>query len=108
MSVRPRVLKVLWARAGGVCSFPGCGLELAFDANILLGENAHIVAQSKEGPRGEYEPPGGDLDGYENLILVCDVHQKVVDSQPATYTVAKLLRGHMPDAVLEIVEPDGR
>ncbi len=92
MSVSPRVLKVLWARAGGVCSFPGCGLELAFDANVLLGENAHIVAQSREGPRGEYEPPGGDIDGYENLILLCDVHHKVVDAQPATYTVAKLVQ----------------
>ena len=85
-------MKVLWARAGGVCSFPGCDLELAFDANVLLGENAHIVAQRKDGPRGDYEPPGGDIDGYENLILLCDIHHKVVDSQPATYTVAKLVQ----------------
>jgi hypothetical protein len=32
-------------------------------------------------------PEHGDLDGYENLILLCRRHHKVVDEQTGTYTV---------------------
>lgn len=92
MTVNPRVLKVLWGRAAGLCGFPGCEQQLAESVQTLLGEVAHIVAQSPDGPRGQMTAPGGDLDGYENLILLCEAHHKTVDSQPATYTVARLVQ----------------
>lgn len=97
MSISARTRKILWGKAGVTCSFPDCTRKLVADAtmldgNVVLGEEAHIVAQSKDGPRGEYPPPGDDIDSYENLILLCEEHHKLIDGQPRTYTVAKLLQ----------------
>lgn len=96
MAVSSRTEKILWGRAGATCSFLGCRRRLVgdvtrLDGNVVLGEAAHIVAQSKDGPRGEYDPPGSEMDSYENLILLCPEHHKVIDDQYHTYTTAKLL-----------------
>lgn len=95
MAISARTQKILWGKAGATCSFPTCPRKLVADATeldieVVLGEVAHIVAQSKDGPRGEYPPSGGDVDSYENLILLCEEHHKLIDGQPRTYTVAKL------------------
>lgn len=97
MSISPHSLKLLWGKAGAHCSFPDCRRELVADATdldgeVILGEIAHIVAQSKSGPRGENSPPGGDIDGYGNLLLVCEEHHRLIDGQPHTYTVPKLVQ----------------
>jgi hypothetical protein len=98
MAPTPRTLKLLWGRAGGRCSFPDCKRELmvsgsSADDEVITGEVAHIVAQGKlEGPRRDFDPPGGDLHGYQNLILLCEEHHKLVDGQPNTYTVQKLVQ----------------
>lgn len=60
------------------------------DPPVLLGEIAHIVAESPEGPRGT-DPISGDRNGYENLILLCNSHHQLVDAQPHAYTVERLL-----------------
>ena len=41
---------------------------------------AHVIARSAKGPRGT--PAGGD-DTYENLILLCPTHHRLVDKAPA-------------------------
>lgn len=56
----------------------------------MVGEIAHIVAQSKGGPRAEISVPGGNIDGFDNLILLCHEHHELVDQQPNTYPVEKL------------------
>lgn len=56
----------------------------------MVGEIAHIVAQSKGGPRAEVSVPGGNIDGFDNLILLCHEHHELVDQQPNTYPVEKL------------------
>jgi hypothetical protein len=41
--------------------------------------------------------PGGDMDGYDNLILLCASDHRLIDSQPgrfATATVCELKRAH--------------
>jgi hypothetical protein len=95
MAISPRTEKILWGKAGATCSLLGCRRELVAEASkadgeVVLGEVAHIAARNRDGPRGEFLPPGGDIDGYENLILVCEEHHKLIDGQPNTYTVAKL------------------
>ncbi len=57
-----------------------------------MGDIAHIVAQSPGGPRAQYPPPGGFIDAEANLILLCEEHHKLIDSQPQTYPVEKLLQ----------------
>lgn len=61
------------------------------DSDSIVGDECHIVARRPHGPRGNASPPLNKLDGYDNLILLCKVHHKMVDDQPSTYTV-ELLR----------------
>jgi len=97
MAVSSRTAKILWGKAGATCSFPGCQRRLVADAtelngDVVLGEIAHIMAQNRDGPRGKHPAPGGDVDAYENLILLCGQHHTLIDGQPNTYTVARLLQ----------------
>lgn len=84
---RPEAVK-LWARAGGMCSFPNCRRALARgpDEIRLRGEMAHIVASSEEGPRGDPSLPTSRRNKYENLILLCPNHHEEVDSEEERFT----------------------
>ncbi len=48
------------------------------------------MSASLQGPRGGLQLDG-DFDAYENLILLCGVHHKLVDDQSETYTRELLL-----------------
>jgi len=56
----------------------------------LIGEECHIIARSPDGPRGNPDFPEEKLDKYENLILLCRIHHKIIDDQSNTYTVEYL------------------
>jgi hypothetical protein len=90
VAISVRDLKLLWGRAGGCCSYPGCRRQLAW-SSAIVGEAGHIVAESSDGPRGDEPPPGGDREGYANRILVCDDHHAMIDRTPQSFTVAKLI-----------------
>ncbi len=78
-----RDLKMLWARSGGSCAFPGCREPLSpLDSETLLGEIAHIVAVNPGGPRGDESYPPEKLNSYENLILLCPTDHRRVDDNP--------------------------
>lgn len=83
MNISDKDLKKLWGLAAGICSRPGCGQDcLVFvDANdpTVIGEMAHVIAQSQSGPRGK---PGGGTDTYDNLILLCPTDHRFVDKAP--------------------------
>lgn len=89
MAVSDRTRKLLWGRSGNRCAI--CRQELtvasAEAAEALVGEECHIRARSRSGPRGFSE---GD-DSYENLILLCRTHHKVVDDLSAEYSLQRLL-----------------
>lgn len=96
VAIDARTKQILWGRAGARCSFPSCRSVLVQDASngdraVLSGENAHIVSQSPDGPRGREKVPGSAMDGYENLLLLCLPHHDIVDTQVNTYPVEKLL-----------------
>ena len=97
MSVAARDRAILWGRAAARCAHPDCRKRLITDdqdagADVLVGEVAHIVAQTSNGPRGDQVPPGGARDGQANLILLCREHHAIVDRSPAQYPVAKLVQ----------------
>lgn len=92
VAVSERVRKIVWVQAGGRCAV--CQRQVLTpgteaDDPSIFGEEAHIVARSPGGPRA-----GGldndQLDGHENLILLCREHHKQVDDQPNRYTVERL------------------
>jgi hypothetical protein len=92
MSINSKDVKKLWGLAAGRCSRPGCDEEcirfLTADPTVI-GEMAHIIAQSPKGPRGVNQ--GGD-DVYENLILLCPTHHSEIDKAPAGTFPPELLR----------------
>ena len=83
MAFAAKDTKLLWGRAAGVCSNPGCREKLtATGANgesFLTGEMAHQIAQSPDGPRGA---DGRGDDTYDNLILLCPTCHRTVDKAP--------------------------
>lgn len=86
------VEKRLFALSGNECAFPGCREPVSTHPDgrspVTLGEIAHIVAKSRQGPRGRSDPRG---DGrIENLILLCEKHHKLVDADPQVFSVGVL------------------
>ena len=81
-------IKILWGRSVNRCAV--CKVELTPDGTLeTLGEMAHIVARSLEGPRGQNSLTAYP-DGYENLILLCPTHHTEVDKNPNAGPVARL------------------
>lgn len=97
MSLSPRIHKLLWGNSGAKCAYCRGGLIQAGSPSAIVGDEAHIVATSILGPRGGFEPPGGEIDGEQNVILLCKTRHKLIDDLPDVYTVEALVemkRGH--------------
>jgi hypothetical protein len=84
-------------RSGNICAFPGCRLLLTTEGTdedpvVVLGEIAHIVAESPNGPRGKSPLTTKQRNLYANLILLCNQHHQLIDSDGALamYTVERL------------------
>lgn len=86
-------LKRLFAESGNVCAFPGCGTRLIdSQTGIVVGEVCHIKARGAGGPRYDPEQVESEREGYDNVILLCSPHHKIVDGDLNTYTVERLSR----------------
>jgi hypothetical protein len=53
--------------------------------NTVTAEICHIKAQSAGGPRYDPDQTDKERHGFDNLLLLCGDHHKVVDADPATY-----------------------
>ena len=56
------------------------------DQATQIGEIAHIIGSSENGPRGDDTFPKENLDEYENLILLCPTCHKKIDKQVNSYS----------------------
>lgn len=83
MTISASDRKKLRDRAAGECSFPDCRVREKL-------EEAHIVAEKPDGPRGDACFTKAQLDAYNNRILLCPNHHSVVDGDPAEWTVGKV------------------
>ena len=95
MAILSNDARMLRQKFGNTCAFPGCGGVLIHSASppddsVLLSDIAHIVACSANGPGGVAPLPSDDRDRYDNLILLCQEHHRVVEAQLETYTVERL------------------
>ena len=87
--MRDKEIKILWGRSGNRCAV--CKLELTPDGSReTLGEMAHIVAKSNDGPRGDETMPIEERDSYNNLILLCPTDHVEVDKNYADWPVPRL------------------
>lgn len=85
----------LWARSAGVCYYPGCAEVLYRDATVYwepinLGELAHNVASSSNGPRGDSVRSAELSDNPDNLLMLCRKHHKTADALAREYREATL------------------
>jgi hypothetical protein len=92
MAISDSDAKILWGRAAGICSNPKCRLDLTVileqEEGYNIGEMAHIIARSPEGPRGA---SAGGSNTYPNLILLCPTCHTTIDKAP---------EGQCPEAML--------
>jgi len=97
VSISVKARKMLWGRSASRCSYPECHRQLVEDETetddpSIVGDEAHIVAEEPDGPRGDSPLTRAERDSYSNLMLLCKVHHKLVDDQPNEYTVKALLK----------------
>jgi HNH endonuclease len=103
MAISEADTKLLWGRAAGMCSRPGCNEDLTRlvdgGKSYHLGEMAHVIAQSPKGPRGDGIGGG---DSYDNLILLCPTCHRDVDKAPEnsfTETTIRQWKGLHEDGI---------
>lgn len=81
-----KTVRRLFALSGNMCAFPGCSLPVVESAGTITGEICHIKARSKDGPRYDAAQSDEQRHAFENLILLCRRHHKVVDAESEVYT----------------------
>lgn len=73
-------LKKLFALSGNNCAYPGCPAPIVDgDSGIIVGEICHIKGKSPNGPRYDETQSDEERNGYDNLLVMCDPHNKIVD-----------------------------
>lgn len=93
MGISQPDIKLLWGRAASLCAI--CRTELTQDSkstnlSFPVGEQAHIVAEKDNGPRGDSMLPVEERNSYHNLILLCPKHHIIIDRDVADFPVEKL------------------
>ncbi len=100
------VIKQLFALSGNRCAYPKCTAAIV-EGDSVIGEICHIRAVSPNGPRHDPHQSAVDRHGYDNLILLCANHHKVVDDDPEAFTVERLLKMKVHHASRAAVLPAG-
>lgn len=93
MSISLKTHKLLWGNCGSICA--RCKQKVFEDETLtddpsVVGEEAHVVSNKKDGPRYDDPLPMDRRDLYENLLILCNRCHKIVDDQVNHYTVAIL------------------
>ena len=93
MSIGQKNIKLLWGRSGNRCAV--CKTELTQNAAVVsaaftLGEQAHIVGEKEDAPRGKSQLNQQERDSYHNLILLCPNDHTIIDKNEADWPIEKL------------------
>lgn len=99
-TIPPKVITKLWTLSGGRCQYKGCNQPLWRDNLTMVQINtayvAHIVADSPDGPRGDIFRSPLLAKDFNNLMLLCDTHHRLIDKEDIT--------GHPESRLLEMKE----
>lgn len=90
MEISLPTLKRLFARSRNQCAFSDCTARLIEDSGTVTGIICHIKARNEHGPRYDAAQTEGERCAYENLLILCARHSKVIDSEHERYTVEVL------------------
>lgn len=87
--IKPEILRILYARSGNQCAFPGCSHPIFNNDNLFIAQICHIEAVSPNGQRYNSTQTDDQRNSYDNLILMCYRHHKEIDYVDK-YTVESL------------------
>lgn len=87
-----KTIKRLFAVSRNRCAFPGCKIPLVEDSGTVTGEIAHIKSVSENGSRFDPKQTDEERHSFDNLILLCGRHHRVVDVEVEKYSVKFLLK----------------
>lgn len=74
------------------CAFPECHEPLLdYKTKTITGERCHIKGENPTSARFDPAQSQKDRNSFENLIMMCEKHHKIIDADPDTYTVEVLL-----------------
>lgn len=95
-NIPPKVSTRLWGKAAGRCQYRGCNKPLWIDGLTKFEFNsaylAHIIADKPNGPRGDVEWSDKLGKDISNIMLLCDVHHRLIDKQDVEGHPVELLR----------------
>ena len=79
-------IKKLFAYSQIRCAFPQCDATIVEDSGTITGIICHIKARRPGGPRYDPHQTAEARHGFQNLILMCGRHAKIIDSDPRQFT----------------------
>lgn len=82
-----QTVRRLFALSANRCAFHNCTTPLVHPSGTITGEICHIKAKKPSGARFDPKQSDEERHAFENLVLLCSAHHKIVDDQPGTYTV---------------------
>jgi hypothetical protein len=86
-------MKRLFAVSGNLCAFPKCSTPLVDpQSGSIVGEICHIKGDKSGAARYDSDQSNEQRHGFDNLILLCNVHHKIVDDDDTAYTVERMLQ----------------
>lgn len=75
----------LWGKAAGRCEYEGCNRALWLDSLTKAEFNtayiAHLIADKRQGPRGDAKLSKKLRAEITNLMLMCDEHHRLIDKE---------------------------
>ncbi len=94
MSISQKDIKLLWGRAANRCSICKTklsqGIKSSVNSDFTIGEQAHIISEKADGPRGRSAISIDERNSYHNLILLCPNHHTEIDKNESIWSVEKL------------------
>lgn len=96
--VSTQTIKKLTLASQNKCAFTDCDepiYDIKFDS--IVGQICHIRGKSEGSPRNDPTFTKDMLDEYDNLILLCGKHHKIIDDHPDQFpveTVTEMKRLH--------------
>jgi len=93
--ISANTIKILHSKSAGRCSIESCRKYLILEdkdniATRYIGEMAHIIGHSPNGPRGDDSAARDEISNHNNLILLCPTCHSTVDALEEQYTIEYL------------------
>jgi hypothetical protein len=93
VAISVAVQRLLCAKYGNVCAYPGCTTNLIVsdgNGDKFFGELAHIVSGRPGGPRYDPNFPASQINSEPNLLVMCERHHHEIDSFVDEWPTEKL------------------